>query len=101
MKKLNLYNTFIGNLFTVKDGVGTVSDTKYVVVKEFGKYYAYPDRIRTLVGCYEITKDSTGINYLINAKRLYEVTDKKKVTKDDIDELISSCEESCRLRKTR
>lgn len=84
MKKYNTFKTYIGNLFIVKDGFGTVSDKKYVVVKRRKNYYTVPDNIKVYVGSYLINKNCEGCKFLINAKMLSDMVERIYVDEEDI-----------------
>ena len=91
------YRMYLGNLLTFHDGVGTVSDIKYVIVREKSnlfaksKYFAFPSGEEILVGNYEIHKDDEDASFLINAVRLSDIVGYKKIgTKKVCDILVEN-----------
>ena len=76
---------YLGNLLTFHDGVGTVSNSKYVIVREKSnlfaksKYFSFPGDKEILVGNYEIHKDDEDVSFLINAVRLSDIVGYKKI----------------------
>ena len=96
-RKKDPYRMYLGNLLTFHDGVGTVSDIKYVIVRKKSnlfaksKYFAFPSGEEILVGNYEIHKDDEDASFLINAVRLSDIVGYKKIgTKKVCDILIEN-----------
>ena len=90
-RKKDPYRMYLGNLLTFHDGVGTVSDIKYVIVREKSKYFAFPSGEEILVGNYEIHKDDEDASFLINAVRLSDIVGYKKIgTKKVCDILVEN-----------
>ena len=83
-KTISSYDAFLGKLFRIKDGIGTVSDINYVVVKKGKNYYAYPGEEQVLVGCYKLDKTDDDIAYLINAERICRIKKVNRLTPHDI-----------------
>lgn len=81
-------NMYLGNLFMIENGIGKISDIKYVVIKKRMKYVAYPGEFKVRVGSYEVTKEDNNIPYLINATRLDEITGKKPLTSKQVLDVI-------------
>ncbi len=90
MKRYKTHSTYIGNLLIVKDGIGTVSNEKYVVVRKGLKFYTKPNNIRVYVGNYVITKYCEGYKFLINAKKVSDVVEGRYINDDDINLLLLS-----------
>lgn len=88
------YFMYLGNLFIVQDGIGTVSDIKYVVIRDkkhiFAKpkFFAFPGGKEVLVGSYEISIEDEGIPFLINANRLAENPRDRKIDSKEVMDII-------------
>lgn len=84
-EKRDPYHMYIGNLLIFNNGIGTVSDINYVVIREkkhlFAKekFYAFPGGQEVLVGTYEIDTCDDCLPLLINAERLHDGKNEIKV----------------------
>ena len=94
-KSVSSYDAYLGNLFRIENGVGTVSDLKYVVIKNGKEYFAYPGEEKVLVGCYKLTKEDDDIAFLINAERICRIKKINRLTSKDIVNIIieNNCKE--------
>lgn len=92
MKK-DPYSIRFGNLFILKDGVATVTLSKYAVLKKNNflgkpKFIAYPGEKEILVGNYEIKGTDCDNTFLIGSKRLSEIIGFKKITSLELTNFI-------------
>ena len=100
---------YLGNLLSFEDGIGSVSDIKYVIVKEKSsffaksKYIAYPGNQEVLVGSYEISAnnphESLNDLFLINAVRLSNIIDSRKLDSKQIQDIIIQNNDAKKLKK--
>lgn len=101
------YHMYLGNLFIVQNGIGTISDIKYVVIRDkkhlFArpKYFAFPGGQEILVGSYEISTRDEGIPYLINAKRLAEIPGERKIDTKEICDIIMKNNDIHKLKQIK
>lgn len=108
-EKRSPYNMYLGNLLSFKDGIGSVSDVKYVIVKEKSgifaksKYIAYPGNQEVLVGSYEISADnqskSSNDLFLINAVRLSDIVGYRKIDSKKVCDILMQNNDVKILRK--
>ena len=96
---------YLGNLFIVEDGIGRVSDIKYVVIKQKPhflakpKYFAYPGEEEVLVGSYAVTYEDEGIPFLINSTRLSNIVGYKKIDSKQVCNIIIENNDPVKLKK--
>ena len=105
-RKKDPYRMYLGNLLTFHDGVGTVSDIKYVIVREKSnlfaksKYFAFPSGEEILVGNYEIHKDDEDASFLINAVRLSDIVGYKKISTKKVCDILVENNDVKQLQKS-
>lgn len=88
------YFMYLGNLLIFQNGIGTISDIKYVVIREkkyiFSRprYFAFPGEQEVIVGPYEITAENNQIPVLINSERLHDGPFERKVDSKEVSEIF-------------
>ena len=93
-KKRDPYFMYLGNLLIFENNVGTVSDIKYVVIRDRkhlffkNKYYAFPGKQEVLVGSYEIDPSNCDLPILINAERLHQAPFETKIGLSEVIDII-------------
>lgn len=96
---------YLGNLFIVEDGIGKVSDIKYVIIRQKphffarSKYIAYPGEIEVLVGLYDITIKDNGIPFLINSVKLSDIVGQQKIDSKQVCDIIIQNNDKAKLKK--
>ena len=94
MRKRDPYYMYLGNLLVFEDGIGKISDIKYVVIKErehlFSKpkYYAVPGGQEVLVGYNEVSACDCEMPVLVNAEHVHDAPHEIKVGPSYITKII-------------
>jgi len=87
------YFMFIGNLLIFENGIGTISDIKYIVIREkkhiFSKprYFAFPGEQEVIVGRKKVTAENN-IPILINSERLHGGPYEKKIDAKEVSKIF-------------
>ena len=103
--KKDPYYMYLGNLFVVEDGIGKISDIKYVVIKQKShllarpKYIACPGELEVLVGSYAVTAEDEGIPFLINSVRLSSLIGYKKIDSKQVCDIVIQNNDPTKLKK--
>lgn len=104
-EKKNPRHMYLGNLFIVHNGVGTVSNIKYAVIRKKShylsraKYFAYPGEREVLVGSYEVSNNDEDIPFLINSIRLSDIVGYQKITSQQVCAVILENNDPKELKK--
>ena len=96
---------YFGNLFIIQDGIGTISDIRYIVIRQKEhfwskvKYVAYPGEIEVFVGESDITYEDENIPFLINSVQLTEKVGYSKIDTKQICDIIIQNNDPKQLKK--
>lgn len=94
MRKRDPYYMYLGNLLIFEDGIGKISDIKYVVIKERkhlfskAKYYAVPGGQEVLVGYNEVSASNCDMPVLVNAEHVHDAPHEIRVEPSYITNII-------------
>lgn len=87
------YFMYLGNLIIFENGIGTISDVKFVVIRDrkhiFSKfkYFAFPGEIEVAVGS-EVTVEENSKPILVNAERLHDGPWERKIGASEVKDVI-------------
>lgn len=87
------YYMYLGNLLIFENGIGTISDVKFVVIRDkkhiFAKpkYFAFPGEIEVNVGSL-VNSENNNRPTLVNAERLHDGPREIKISASKVMDVI-------------
>ena len=101
------YFMYLGNLLIFNNGIGSISDIKYVVIREkkhiFARprHFAFPGGQEVIVGNYEINAANNEMPVLINAEHLHDAPWERKIDASEVRDIIIENNDIKKLRKVK